>query len=439
LFFLMVSPARSAKKGTGIETKIAIEKNLEERLKRILTEIIGTDKLIIVINVQLVSSEAEDEEEDALLPGVPMPDAQALGLASLDLGDTAKNIKSITAQIMVDKSLPESMMKIIEEVSTSILGLKSERGDTLNIKPINFRKNPFSWSDIIYPPHLWGLLFVGLAAALIVVFMVFGNSVFPKAAALISDTLQNALKKNEASAGGGNIPSAIAQQALAAETAAGGSKSDETTFFSFVRLENIDKLIFLLKKEKAENIAILINYAPNIADRILAGLDKDLAQEALATLTYTRSLPPADVSKWEKELKQKLDFMVGGKDVVREILEGMDDVDIDSYISFIKSGDSSFAEEIGKEVFRASSLAAMPAENILLLYQNINPVSFANVLRGLDENLRNAVLEKLPGGIATRMKEEIELGSDPGVAKMKEDKSVLADVTGRLRKAGLLS
>ena len=39
LIFLMVSPVRSAKKGTGIETKIAIEKNLEERLKRILTEI----------------------------------------------------------------------------------------------------------------------------------------------------------------------------------------------------------------------------------------------------------------------------------------------------------------------------------------------------------------------------------------------------------------
>jgi len=101
-FSLFILPyGVSAKKGSDIETKIAIEKNLEERLSRILTEITGTDKLIIVINVQLVSSASEEnEEEEVVLPGVPLQEKLGLGLASLDLGDTAKNIKKLTAQII---------------------------------------------------------------------------------------------------------------------------------------------------------------------------------------------------------------------------------------------------------------------------------------------------------------------------------------------------
>lgn len=195
-FILLIPGSVFAKGGTDIETKIAIEKNLEERLRRILTEIAGTDKIIIVINVQLVSiSEEEDEEEEVVLPGVPLQKKLGLGLASLDLGDTAKNIKKLTAQIIVDEGLPESVIRIIREVATSVLGLESSRGDSLTIKKMNFRKNPFKWADIIYPPHLWGLLFTVLAVILIAVFFVFGSSVFPHAAEIISETLQNALKK----------------------------------------------------------------------------------------------------------------------------------------------------------------------------------------------------------------------------------------------------
>ncbi|MBA3052845.1 MAG: hypothetical protein FP827_07165 [Candidatus Omnitrophica bacterium] len=81
----------AAQQGADIQTKIAIEKNLEERLHRILTEIIGTDKLIIVIDVQLVGSdEGKDEEDEVVLPGVPLQEKLGLGIAGLQLGDTAK-------------------------------------------------------------------------------------------------------------------------------------------------------------------------------------------------------------------------------------------------------------------------------------------------------------------------------------------------------------
>ncbi|MFH1352810.1 MAG: FliG C-terminal domain-containing protein [bacterium] len=437
-FFLIVLPGNAfAKQGSDIETKIAIEKNLEERLRRILTEITGTDKLIIVINVQLISSSSEDEEEPAVvLPGVPLQEKLGLGLASLDLGDTAKNIKKLTAQIIVDNGLPESMVNIIREVSTSVLGLEAARGDALIIKKMNFRENPFKWSDIIYPPHLWGLLFSGLSVILIAVLFVFGTRVFPRAAGIISETLESSLKKSETAPAFSSPVSASAP--AAGGGAGGGEREGVKKHFSFVNEENTDKLLFLLKKEKPENIAVLINYAPQVADKILSGLEPSQAREALLKLAQTRTLPPDEVLKWEEHLRQKMDFMVGGKEVVKEILEGLGDEEMDSYLDFIAQSDSLFADELRSAVFRAGSLADMASEDILLLSRSFTPAAFANVLRTLDESVRNGILEKLPEGIATRLKEEIELGASPGPVRLREDKKALARVADKLRKDGLL-
>jgi len=436
LAFFVFSQFSAAKQGSDIQTKIAIEKNLEERLHRILT-IIGTDKLIIVINAQLVSSVDEEDEEEVVLPGVPLQEKLGLGLAGLELGDTAKKIKKLSAQIIVDKGLPESMLKIIREVSAGVLGLDDERGDILTIKRMNFRKNPFSWSDIIYPPHLWGLLFTALFAAGMAAFFVFVLRTFPGSAESVSQAVREAGEKTDSLAHGG-FSSAAANSAVVGPVLSGASSARQGGHFSFVTPAIADKLIFLLKKEKAENIAILLNYAPDVSGIILSGLDKKLAGEALSRLTYTRSLPGEEVTKWENELKQKLDFFVGGKEIVSDILENLSDDETDEYITFIGEGDSAFAEELKKSVFKASRLSQMPPENLLLIYQHFNPVSFADVLRTLPEDTRKKVLDKFPQGISSRLNEEIELASAPGAEKLLTERKALSRLVSKLKKDGLL-
>lgn len=429
------------KSSSDIETKIAIEKNLEERLRKILTEITGTDKFIIVINAQLVSAAAESEEDEVVLPGVPLQEKLGLGIASLDLGDSAKNIKKLSVQIIVDESLPESIVNIIKEVSANILGLQNERGDSLTIKKMNFRKSSFRWAEIIYPPNLWGLLFSLLAVIFIAVSLFFAASVFPGSAGALSEKIANSLKKTETQ---GFAAAPLAAGGPAGAFAASASPADvesgkEGKHFSFVTTENVDKLIFLLSKETPENIAVLINFAPHLAGRILSGLDPAVSKEAVSRLTYTRTLPAEEVTEWESELKTKLNFMAGGESAVMDILENMDEKDADSYIDFIKEGDSEFADAISGKLFRLSSLPAMKAEDIVLIFQNFSPSAFADVVRTLSEKERGGILSKLPEGIATRIKEEIELTTPPGEEKIKEEKTLLRRIVGRLKKDGLLT
>ncbi|MEA2081568.1 MAG: FliG C-terminal domain-containing protein [Elusimicrobiota bacterium] len=440
-FFALVSSS-AAKQGSDIQTKIAIEKNLEERLHRILTEIIGTDKLIIVINAQLVgSSDGEEEEEEVVLPGVPLQEKLGLGLAGLELGDTAKKIKKLSAQIIIDNGLPEPMLKIIKEVSSAVLGMDTGRGDILTIKKMNFRKNPFSWSDIIYPPHLWGLLFTVLFAAGMAAFFVFVLRTFPGAAESVSQAVRETGEQNTSAHGGFSSGAGAASLLSASGPSAAVSGSGETAsagHFSFVTPGTVDKILFLLKKEKPENIAILLNYAPDVSGIILSGLDKKLAGDVLSRLTYTRSLSAEDVTKWENELRLKLDFFVGGKDIVSDILGNLSDEDTDEYISLIGEGDSSFAEELRKSVFKVAQLSQMSPENLLLIYQNFNPVSFADVLRELPEDIRKKVLDKFPQGISSRLNEEIDLAASPGAQKLLAERKALSRLVSRLKKDGLL-
>lgn len=439
LCFFILTPIQAAKQGSDIQTKIAIEKNLEERLHRILTEIIGTDKLIIVINAQLVSLDSGEGDEEVVLPGVPLQEKLGLGLAGLELGDTVKNIKKLSAQIIVDNGLPESMIKLIKEVSAGVLGLDDARGDILTVKKMNFRKNPFSWADIIYPPHLWGLLFTALFSFCAAAFFVFVMKAFPRGAEVISETLRGALQGKNAKEARGVSPIALVNPAADSLSSEGGSaRKKNGGHFSFITPETVDKLIFLLKKEKPENIAVLLNYVPDISGRILSGLDKKLAREALSRLISARSLPGEEVIKWENELNQKLDFFIGGKDIVSDILENLSDAETDEYIAFIGEGDSVFAGELRESVFRTASLAEMSGENLLVLYQHFNPVAFANMLRLLPENMRKKTLDKLPQGISSRLIEEIELASAPGAEKLLVEKKMFSRLIAKLKKDGIL-
>lgn len=440
LAFFLPAQLLAAQQGADIQTKIAIEKNLEERLHRILTEIIGTDKLIIVIDVQLVGSDdGNDEEDEVVLPGVPLQEKLGLGIAGLQLGDTAKKIQKLSVQIIVDNSLPESMVKVIKEVSSGVLGMDAERGDILSIERINFRKNPFSWSDIIYPPHLWGLLFTAFLAAGIAAFFIFVTKTFPGSAESVSQAVRDSGEKNAAGPGGGGFSSALtASPSLYPESRGRGISSEEKGHFSFLTPDIADKLIFLLKKEKPENIALVLNYAPGLSGAILSGLDRKLAGEALARLTDTRSLPGEEVSRWENELRQKLDFFVGGKEIVSDILENLSDEKMDEYIAFIGEKDRAFSEDLSKSVFRPSHLAEMSTDNLLLVYQHFNPVSFADVLRTLPEDMRKKALGKFPEGISSRLNEEIELGAGSGKEKLLAEKKALSRLVARLRRDGLL-
>ena len=436
VFFLNFFPTIvSAKKGPDIETKIAIEKNLEERLRRILTEITGTDRIIVVVNVQLISTEENKKEEDQIvLPGVPLQEKLGLGLASLDLGDSSTLIKKLTCQIIVEKSLPDALVKVVKSVASGVLGIEQSRGDVLTVKKMKFRKNTFVWSDILYPPHLWGVVFSVFAVLFIIGVFIFSVKIFPQSVAAISDTLRSSLKKEEVSFAGGT--GSIAPVTTVPGVVSVSSERTEDGIFSFVNAENIDKLIFILKDETPEKIAVVLNYLKEFSGVILSAIEEDKGRKAVSMLSRAQTLPASDIEKWAKELKEKVNYLVGGKEVVGQILSGLEEEKLDSFLDAIKKIDPKSSGEIEKGIFRLSQLLRMSKDELLEVFQNFNPASFAIVLSGLEKPQQDEILGKLPEGISRRLREEIEYAGQISREKFLEEKTKLAKLVSRLRKEG---
>ena len=93
----------------NIQTQVALEANLEARLKSVISEIIGSNKLAVVINVQLRTEKEKKSLQDLIkqkkkkssiiLPGVPAKDAldkeEMPILAPLTFSETRTSIKKI--------------------------------------------------------------------------------------------------------------------------------------------------------------------------------------------------------------------------------------------------------------------------------------------------------------------------------------------------------
>jgi len=422
LFVFFNIPLISQKSGVDVETKIAIEKNLEERLKRILAEITGTDKIIIVINVQLMKEgEEKVEEEEIVLPGVPLQKKLGMGFAEIDFTDTSIRIKKIFCQIIVDKTFSDSIIKVMENVAKSVIGFQSQRGDVLEIKKMVFKKDAFSWRQIFYPPNLWGIVFSILGIVMVVVISSFFFRIFPQ-----TITLKTSAQSSEVS---------TSAEFPVAERAAIASIQEETrkeTPFYFLNEENVEKLKILLPDLTVNQIAIILNYKMEFSDAILSLLDEDKANEVIAKLSIVKIFSSDEVRNFEESLKEQINFMVGGEEIVCFVLNSMTDEEIRKYLSGIREKNPALAEELSKKVFTLEKLFSLDEKILFTILKEVGFRDFANILQSVDEAKREEFLNKFTEAVKTRLKEEIEFAPELNKYVISESKRRIIQVINRI-------
>ncbi|MBI4051454.1 MAG: hypothetical protein HY400_03000, partial [Elusimicrobia bacterium] len=170
--FILVSAASRDSTSNTVEAKLALESSLEKRLRSLLTEILGSEDLIVIINVDLrTEQEKREVSEEEVMPGVPVKQNPAVPGAGA-LGATLTMVKRVQATIIVDKATRDTDIKLIQKVTGGLLGVSPERGDAISIEKMEFRKTrPLTLQDFTTPDSIWKILwFFFLAAALVLVY-----------------------------------------------------------------------------------------------------------------------------------------------------------------------------------------------------------------------------------------------------------------------------
>lgn len=435
---LLAAPALAAvtpkEASRELEAKVALESSLERRLQSVLREALGSEDLIVIVNVALHSESERDESE--AMPGVPVKEAQASDSLAAS-GLTMPMVSRLATTIIVDQDTEAKDVELAKKVAAGILGISAARGDTLNVEKIKFHKARAPRDDARW----WslGASALWLAFAAIALTTLHRKFLAPlitnlrdlSAAALLrksGDERAPAAEREAAAAAAGPAASAAAAPSAAGPGARPGLP------FSFLERGDLPKLIHLLRGSSPETAATVIQYLPaDIAGKAMAELDSDSRRQIVSLLSRVSELDETQVRPLEESVRKRIDYLIGGEDKLVQLLENLPADMQEDLLYALRASDPDAADAVSRRLVFLDDLAELEPAEIKLLSRRV-PAKLLAVILKSSAVLRMSVLPKLAAGTREWLNQEIELSPEPTPEALEEARRpVLAAVAQLVR------
>lgn len=447
---LFASPA-PAEVNDDYALKISLENQMERKLKQVIVEITGTDKVVIFVNAELVSKGGDrgkiEKKADALvLPGVPAKKEFGTGQSSeLMLPGSGKySVNKIILSIWIDSSVPGSIVDLIQDIAKNVIGFSQTRGDQINVKKVDFESKGFFRALFAFPNFLWLILTIVGGFMLVTVGMFFMDPLKKIVPALkdidwsvirgtgggASTTVERTMVEREV----------LADRPMAAAAAAAPGAAPEAGLpFSFVRERDLQSVAFLLKDRPAQDIAIVANYLdPALATRFLELFPRD-KQVEVAVILGKEEIGADKVPALEELVKSKLTFVVGGEGKLLPLLDMATDEVREKVVKGLEAKDAQAAARIRSRIKSMENIIRdLQPAGIQTLVRNVNASLFAQVLKTAPEDIQQKVIASLSAGAAERLKEEMNLSRPLSGIRLKRERQNLMTVVRRLINDGLV-
>ena len=453
-----------------IEQKIALERSFENRLKGLLEKILGTDRFIVIVNVEpeteatevaretwiqeKKSGEVVREEKRYVLPGVPMREKlgeeKTPSPESLPLGGEMKReyekvvvlpksfVRRVVVTIIMDEKIEETLIETVRAVATEIMGLDVARGDQLIIKRQYFSEpSQTFWSTIKGSPIYWPLF-----AIVFLLFLFFPIRIFLRGLARIFQTIR---PREGAVAAPAQVLGPAAPFGLGAPGRAEekiGEKIEEKTSrpFGFINQSNLKHLLYLLKDESAETISVIVSYLnPREATQVMASLPRNIKAGVTERLAKVREVPPDVVKAIEENIEEKIGYVVGGTEWLVEIVGEADRTTREEILQSLREKDPGLAEKVRKQIFTFEDIANLDSLSFQTVLREVDLGTVSLALRGSSEEFKSKVMGKLSEGGQAMLKQEMELGKPAGKQKIEDAQRRIVRVVRGWQKEGRIT
>jgi flagellar motor switch protein FliG len=432
--------------------KISLENQLERKLKQVIQEITGTDKVVIFVNAELVSARGSSDQvlekkkgSALVLPGVPEKKEFGSGQSEMlfGAGSSKYKVNKIVLSIWIDKSVPGSIVELIQDMAKNVMGFSQTRGDQINVKKVDFESKGFFRTLFALPNFLWLIL------TLVGGFMMVMVGLF------LMDPLKKivpALKEIDWSVirGGGATTQAVTvehtstyeREVMAGASAAAATSvtaKDEGLPFFFVRERDLPGLAFLLKERTAQDIAIVVNYLdPAIAMRLLEFFPKEKQVEVALSLGK-EEINTDKVTALEDLVKSKLTYVVGGENKLITLLDMTNEDVREKVVKTMEAKDAQTATRLRQRIKSLENIIReLPTQGIQTLYRNVEAALFAQILKASPEDIQQKVISSLSAGAAERLKQEMEFSRPLSAMRLRREKQNLMVIVRRLINEGLV-
>lgn len=431
--------------------KISLENQLERKLKQVIVEITGTDKVVIFVNAELVSKGGGDrgrieKKADALvLPGVPAKKEFGTGqTAELMLPGAGKySVNKIVLSIWIDKSVPQSIVELIQDIAKNVISYNQGRGDQINVKRVDFEAKGFL-SSIFSIPNFYWLILTAVGGFMMTMLGLFFMDPLKKIVPSLKE-IDWSMIRGASSAGAATVERTttfereiISDRRSEATQAVTGEKESALPF-SFIRERDIPAVAYLLRDKSPQDIAVVVNYLdPALATRLLDSFPKE-KQVEVSLLLGQEQISPERVLSTEEFLKNKLAYVVGGESKLVSLLDMASEDVRDKIVKTLEAQNAAAAARIKQRIKSLETiLSELPAQGIQTLLRNVDLTLFSQVLRSMPDSIRQKVTSSLSAGIAERIKQEMDLSRPLSSARLKRERQNLMATVRRLINEGIV-
>lgn len=427
------------------QDKVQLEGQLEQRVSGVLTEILGPGRFSVLINVELLSRDERESRE--ILPGVPIQETMARGA----ILRSRTRIKKLSATLYLDKAVGDDEVQMVRRLVQDVLGIP-ENSEELRVERASFHRKAeggggagwlefaktFASDNVV--KVLWIVALFMLMAQLQRAFL----KPFLGAFQLMATSMT--AKKEEVDRGpqdgynreaypmpGQRTPQMSADLVGAHGGNGNGNGHKNGVPFSFLEPKHLKKLEFLLKGEDPRIITVVVSYlAPDLASSLLQSLEADVRLKVLKGLGAVHELPQTKVKELEKQIKNRIDFIIGGHEQVARILELASPEDQQTLLEEIEDTDPELGDALRRKVFLFEDIGRLEAPDILDLMRDIPIPRMAQILLS-DEAFKDAVFKKITGGFAERLKQEMQYAKELTKDQLAdEQKKIMAAVRERI-------
>jgi len=471
LAILITTGALAVDFASIISQKIALERSFEDRLKGLLEKILGTDRFIVIVNVEPETESTEvatetwvqekgpggvvRKEKKFVLPGVPV--RERLGEEKSPSPEIAPSggemkrqyekvvvlpksfVRRVVVTIILDEKIDEALIETVRAVATEILGLDVARGDNLIIKRQRFSEPPSQtvWAAIKSSPIYWPLF-----AIVLLLFLLFPIRIFLRGLARIFQTIRTreAPFAPPAQVLGPAAPFGPVAPGMAEEKISEKMEEKISRPFNFINQSNIKHLLYLLKNESAETISVIVSYLnPSEATQIMASLPRGAKATVAERISRVREVVPEVVNAMEQNIKEKIGYVVGGTDELVEIVDEADRTTREEILQSLREKQPELAEKVRRQIFTFEDIANLDSLSFQTVLREVYLGTLSLALRGSSEEFKSKIMGKLSEGAQAMLRQEMELGKPAGKQKIEEAQRKIVRVVRGLQREGRIT
>jgi flagellar motor switch protein FliG len=251
-------------------------------------------------------------------------------------------------------------------------------------------------------------------------------------------------------AGGVDYAREVLERALGEERAAEiiGRLSTviEMRPFEFLRRTPPEHIVTFLRMEAPQTIALVIaNLHTTLAAQVLSHLPEEEQADIALRIARMSETPPDVVKEIEAVMRQKLASVVqqdyqaaGGVKSLAEILNFTDRPTERNVLDTLTERDAELGEEVRRLLFVFEDIAKLDDRSIQLVLREADQRDLALALRGVEEDVRDAILANMSERGGTLLREEMEFQPPQRKRIVEEAQGRIVAIVRRLEDAGAL-